>query len=67
LRIDRRERLNDSSNEWLLTPGIRIHYRRSQRFRLELEAGKQFSQRESSVIDIDRESYYLNIGYQAFF
>ena len=67
LRIDRRERLNDSSEEWLLTPGIRIHYRRSQRFRLELEAGKQFSQRESSAIDIDRESYYLNIGYQAFF
>ncbi|MGB5165723.1 MAG: SPOR domain-containing protein [Woeseiaceae bacterium] len=67
LRVDRRERLSDDSDEWLLTPGIRLHYRRSQKFRVELEAGKQFSQRESSVIDIDRESYFLNIGYQVFF
>lgn len=67
LRVDRRERLNDSSEEWLLTPGIRIHFRPNQKFRIELEAGKQFSQRSSEIVDTDRESYFLNIGYQAFF
>jgi tetratricopeptide (TPR) repeat protein len=67
LRVDRRETLADSSYEWLYTPGIRIQYRRSQRFRVELEAGKQFSQRDSVGVDLDRESFFFNIGYQVFF
>ena len=67
LRVDRREGLADSSYEWLYTPGIRIQYRRSQRFRVELEAGKQFAQRESVAADSDRESFFFNIGYQVFF
>jgi tetratricopeptide (TPR) repeat protein len=69
LRVDRRQRLVDPNYEWLYTPGIRIQYRRSQKFRIELEAGKQFSQRDSDVVDLnlDRESYFINIGYQSFF
>jgi hypothetical protein len=69
LRVDRRERLTDPNYEWLYTPGIRIQYRRSQKFRIELEAGKQFSQRDSDIADLnlDRESYFINLGYQSFF
>ena len=67
LRIDRREGIADSSYEWLYTPGVRIQYRRSQRFRIELEAGKQFAQRESVAVDTDRESFFVNLGYQVFF
>jgi hypothetical protein len=67
LRVDRRERFADPDYEWLYTPGVRIQYRRSQMFRIELEAGKQFSQRETVNADFDRESYYINIGYQSFF
>lgn len=69
LRVDRRERLTDPDYEWLYTPGIRIQYRRSQKFRIEFEAGKQFSQRDSGIADLnlDRESYFFNLGYQSFF
>jgi hypothetical protein len=67
LRVDRRESLADSSYEWLYTPGIRVQYRRSQRFRIELEAGKQFAQRETEFADLDRESFFFNLGYQVFF
>jgi len=67
LRVDRRQRLSNDSYEWLYTPGIRIQYRRSQKFRVELEAGKQFSQQDLVGIDLDRESYFINLGYQAFF
>ncbi|MDH3748548.1 MAG: SPOR domain-containing protein [Gammaproteobacteria bacterium] len=67
LRVDRRERLGDQDYEWIYTPGIRIQYRRSQKLRVELEAGKQFAQREMNNLDIDRESYFLSFGYQAFF
>lgn len=69
LRVDRRERLADPNYEWLYTPGIRVQYRRSQKFRIEFEAGKQFSQRDSGIVDLnlDRESYFVNLGYQSFF
>ena len=67
LRVDKREGLADSSDEWLYTPAIRIQYRRSQRFRVELEAGKQFAERETDVLDSDRESFFVNLGYQVFF
>jgi hypothetical protein len=67
LRIDRREIMADASHEWLFTPAIRMQYRLNRKFRFELEAGKQFAQRETSNIDMDRESYFINLGYQAFF
>jgi tetratricopeptide (TPR) repeat protein len=67
LRVDRRERLGDVDYEWIYTPGIRMQYRRSQKLRIDLEAGKQFSQRQVSEADLDRESYFINIGYQLFF
>jgi len=67
LRVDRRNRLNFDNYEWLYTPGIRIQYRRSQKFRIELEAGRQYVQQDSALLDNDRESNFFNIGYQAFF
>ncbi len=67
LRVDRRQILSDSSHEWIFTPAIRIQLRQSRRYRFEFEAGKRFSQRQSGIIDLDRESYFLNLGYQAFF
>jgi hypothetical protein len=35
--------------------------------RLEFEAGKQFSQRDMELTDLDRESYFVNLGYQFFY
>jgi hypothetical protein len=67
IRVDRRQMLSDSSYEWIYTPGLRMQFRKSQKFRLELEIGKRFSQRDSAVVNLDRESYFINLGYQAFF
>ena len=67
LRVDRREIMQDSSHEWLYTPGLRMQYRWNRKFRFEMEAGKQFAQRDSPNVDMDRESYFINVGYQAFF
>ena len=67
LRVDHRQLTSNDSEQWLFTPGIRIQYRRSQKFRLEFEAGKLFSQQDSASINQDRESYFVNLGYQAFF
>jgi hypothetical protein len=67
LRIDQRQILSDSSDEWQITPGLRVQYRHSRKFRVEFEAGKLFSQRALENSDLDRESYFLSLGYQVFF
>ncbi len=67
IRVDRRQMLSDSSYEWIYTPGLRMQLRKSQKFRLELEVGKRFSKRDSTIVNLDRESYFINLGYQAFF
>jgi len=51
----------------LYTPGLRIQFRPSRRLRVEFEAGKQYSQRQLADTDLDRESYFISLGYQAFF
>jgi tetratricopeptide (TPR) repeat protein len=67
LRVDRRQITSNGSEQWLYTPAIRVQYRRSQKFRLEFEAGKLFSRQDSIGSSQDRESYFINLGYQAVF
>jgi len=67
LRIDQRHIMSDASDEWQYTPGLRLQYRHNRKFRIEFEAGKRFSQRELENTDLDRESYFINLGYQLFF
>jgi hypothetical protein len=67
LRVDRRQLVSDDSEQWLYTPGVRIQYRRSQKFRIEFEAGKLFSVQDAINSNQDRESYFVNVGYQVFF
>jgi hypothetical protein len=67
LRVDYREITSDASEQWTYTPGLRLEYRWGRKVRLELMAGQQFSARESDTMDQDRESYYINVGYQLFF
>lgn len=67
IRVDRRQVASSPGIQWLYTPGIRLQYRRSQKFRIEFEAGKLFSKQDSIFTNQDRESYYYNLGYQVFF
>jgi tetratricopeptide (TPR) repeat protein len=67
LRVDQRSIISDGSDELLYTPGLRIQYRHNRRFRVDLEAGKQFASRDVIGGEIERESYFVNLGYQAFF
>jgi len=67
LRVDQRRFASVSGDEWLLTPGLRLQYRHSRRLRIQFEVGKQYSQRQVADTDLDRESYFVNLGYQAFF
>jgi hypothetical protein len=67
LRVDYREIKSDSSTQWIYTPGLRIQFRKDRRFRVEFEAGMQFSTREMAALTEDRRSYFANVGYQLLF
>ena len=67
LRIDYREIKTDQSTQWIYTPGLRVQYRMGRRARFELQTGKQFSTREMANSDQNRESWFVNAGYQLFF
>lgn len=67
LRVDYKEILADSSTEWILSPGLRLQYRLGRTARVRFDAGKQFAVRDTVGINVDRESYFVNLGYQVFF
>ena len=67
LRVDYREILADQSTQWIVTPGVRLHYRHDRRIRVEFEAGTQLSSREMATTDQERKSYFVNLGYQWLF
>ena len=66
LRVDYREIRSDQSTQWTYTPALRIQFRPGRHWRLELEAGKQFSRRDMVLSDQDRESNFIYLGYQYF-
>jgi len=67
LRVDYREINSDLSTQWIYTPGLRLQYRIGRRARIDFEAGKQFSSRDMTNSDLDRESYFVNLGYMLFY
>jgi hypothetical protein len=67
LRVNYRQIKSDSTDEWIYSPGIRLQYRVGRKLRLEFEAGKQYAFRKLQVADLNRESYFINLGYQFFY
>ncbi|HSD69014.1 MAG TPA: SPOR domain-containing protein, partial [Woeseiaceae bacterium] len=67
LRVDYREILTDMSSEWIYTPGLRMQYRLGRSGRVDLEGGKQIASRNAQIADFDRDSYFINLGYQLIF
>ena len=67
LRVDRRERVSLDGYEWFYYSGLRLQYRANRGFRVEFEAGKQFNVQDNNTIIDDRESWFVNLGYQLFF
>ena len=67
LRVDYRDIHADGSSEVLITPGLRMQYRWNRKIRIDFEAGRRFSKRQMDETDVNRDSYYLNLGYQLFF
>jgi len=65
--VDYREILTDMSTEWIYTPGLRMQYRLGRNGRVDLEGGKQIASRNAQIADFDRDSYFINLGYQLIF
>jgi len=64
IRVDMRDIKTDGSTQWIYSPGLRLHYRKDRRLRFEFEAGMQFSSRDTLGLNEDRQSWFVNLGYQ---
>ncbi|MCP5181892.1 MAG: hypothetical protein H6994_18510 [Pseudomonadales bacterium] len=67
IRVDRRIFGNDNLNQNTIRPSLRLDWRRSNAFWLELEAGYDYTARETNRDDITVKGYFINIGYRAVF
>ena len=67
VRVAYREIQTDGSTQWNYTPAVRIQLRPSRYWRIDLEAGQQFSRREMETSDLDRDARFVYLGYQYFF
>jgi tetratricopeptide (TPR) repeat protein len=67
LRVDYREIKTDGSEQWIYTPALRVQFRPGRRVRLEFQGGMQFSTREMATTNQERESWFVNVGYQYFY
>ncbi len=66
LRMDHRSFLGNQSQQ-TIKPSIRLDYRQSNRFRLEFEAGYEYTNRELSTNDLKIQGLMLRFGYRAVF
>lgn len=67
LRVDLRKNRNDSTEQVILRPSLRLTYRVKRRFRLEGELGGEWSDRKLVASTEESNSYFLNVGYRVDF
>ncbi|MEO8445802.1 MAG: hypothetical protein ABI567_12415, partial [Gammaproteobacteria bacterium] len=65
--LSRREITTDNATELLVRPGMRVLYRMSRHFRVELEAGGEFGRHENGGESNNSTGYYTYMGYSADF
>lgn len=66
-RVDYRDNSNNDSTQWIAAPSLRVDYRWRKRYRLEAEAGGEWSTQDLPDNNEDSSSYFFNLGYRADF
>ena len=67
IRIDQRTFERNGDEQLSIRPTLRIEYRRSSRFRFQIEAGYQKTTREMISRDLDISGLFVRVGYRASF
>ena len=67
LQFSYREFDFDQSEQWIATPSLRLLYRFARRYRLEVEVGGEWSDRELAEGSSDYSAYFIYAGYRADF
>ncbi|MCJ7555943.1 MAG: tetratricopeptide repeat protein [Gammaproteobacteria bacterium] len=66
VRIDRRSRMFDDLQEWILSPSVRLDYRIGPHA-LELDLGAEWWRQDGAVTATDASAYFMNLGYRLVF
>jgi hypothetical protein len=66
VRIDRRSRMFDDLQEWIISPSVRLDYSIGPHA-LELDLGGEWWQQDGAVTATDASAYFMNLGYRLVF
>jgi len=67
IRLSLRDIYSDDSDQWIVTPSLRLLYRFRRNFRFEFEGGGEWTSRKTSVTTSDTSAYFMYMGYRADF
>ena len=67
LRVMYRTNQVANSNEWIVTPGLRLSWRWRKHSALELDSHMEEARRSTDIGDTKRSSMYFSIGYRSGF
>jgi len=67
LRFSLRDIHSDDSDQWILTPSIRLLYRLGRNFSFEFEGGGEWTSRKTEFNTSDTSAYFIYAGYRADF
>ncbi len=67
LALSLREIAADNASEWFVSPRLRLLYRFSRRYEVDLEGGAELGRRSGDVDNASTTAYYLYMGYRADF
>jgi cell division septation protein DedD len=66
VRIDRRSRMFDDLQEWIISPSMRLEYRIGPHA-LEFDLGGEWWRQDGAVTATDASAYFMNLGYRLIF
>ncbi len=66
VRIDRRSRMFDDLQEWIISPSMRLEYRIGPHA-LEFDVGGEWWRQDGAVTATDASAYFMNLGYRLIF
>jgi hypothetical protein len=67
LLLDQRKSTDTDLKQVRIKPSLRLDYRYNRRFRMEVEAGYEWTSREMAAGDLDMQGLFLRAGYRALF
>jgi hypothetical protein len=67
LRSDYHSAVPENAPRWVMSPTVKMEYRKNRQSKLQIEAGGEWATHTNTLADDSQSSYFVSLGYQAKF